>query len=260
MAEPGRTEPTPSPRAQSRGAVVAVVATVALLGVGAWLALKRSTPKPLEAPAPVAAAPASSPSLPPRSVADDDATFRRLAASLGAESALAAWLTQGHLVQRLTAAVNLVADGDSPRAVLEALAPSRPFAAATVNGRLATTPESYARYDAVVKAAAALDPVKAAGAYAELRPAFRAAFAAIGEPGASFDRTLRAALDRLLATPVPAAEPELVPRTVGYAFADPALESLSGAQKLLLRTGPANQRAFQAWLRALESALPPPGS
>jgi hypothetical protein len=45
-----------------------------------------------------------------------------------------------------------------------------------------------------------------------------------------------------------------------YAFASPALEQLSPAQKLLIRTGPANARRIQARLRAIALALGIPAS
>src|SRR5438094_562357 len=48
---------------------------------------------------------------------------------------------------------------------------------------------------------------------------------------------------------------ELTPKVSTYAFADPALEGLSPAQKHLLRMGPKNERAIQAELRALATAL-----
>ena len=50
----------------------------------------------------------------------------------------------------------------------------------------------------------------------------------------------------------------LTPKVVSFAFADPALEKLSPAQKHLLRMGPRNVRAIQHQLRAMAEALAPP--
>ena len=41
---------------------------------------------------------------------------------------------------------------------------------------------------------------------------------------------------------------------VGYAYADPRLERLTGAQKQLMRMGPANQQAIQNQLRSFAAA------
>ena len=68
----------------------------------------------------------------------------------------------------------------------------------------------------------------------------------------------------LLKTPVVEGDILVVPANVGYAYADPKLESLSHAQKQLLRMGPQNVRAVQEKLRAIAghlgmdpAALPP---
>ena len=46
-----------------------------------------------------------------------------------------------------------------------------------------------------------------------------------------------------------------MPQGVVYAYADRALESLSPAQKLLLRSGRANQAAIRAWLEAFRARI-----
>jgi hypothetical protein len=59
----------------------------------------------------------------------------------------------------------------------------------------------------------------------------------------------------------------LQPAGIGYAYADPRLETMSAAQKQLFRMGPDNVRAVQGKLREIasllsipESRLPPPGA
>ena len=46
--------------------------------------------------------------------------------------------------------------------------------------------------------------------------------------------------------------------SVNYAYSDPRLESLTPAQKQLLRMGPANVRKIQARLRGIANALAQP--
>jgi hypothetical protein len=72
-----------------------------------------------------------------------------------------------------------------------------------------------------------------------------------------FDRALERAIVVLLETPGPDASARLIraPKGLGYRFADPRMEALSGAQKQLLRAGPANVQTAQSWLRAVALAL-----
>jgi hypothetical protein len=69
---------------------------------------------------------------------------------------------------------------------------------------------------------------------------------------------LRAALTLLLETPPAAPSPALVAETLRYEFADPALEHLTDAQKLLLRMGPENGERVRRTLREIETALGSP--
>ena len=66
-----------------------------------------------------------------------------------------------------------------------------------------------------------------------------------------------------LETPIVEGDVAVVPLIQGYGYADASLESLSGAQKQLLRMGPDNVRRVQQKLRAIarelgisESSLP----
>ena len=86
----------------------------------------------------------------------------------------------------------------------------------------------------------------------------RAAEAAgeLGYAPGSFDRMLEKALVSLLATPDDAGGVAMHPRgAVGYAYADEDLESLTNAQKHLLRMGPRNARLIKDKLREIAAAL-----
>ena len=77
---------------------------------------------------------------------------------------------------------------------------------------------------------------------------------------ASMDAALEGALVKLLSTPVPDDPIEVRASGGVYAYANPQLEQLSSAQKLLIRTGPANARKIQARLREIALALGIPAS
>ena len=208
---------------------------------------------PPAAVAPPGAAADPAPPLPPVVQADD--RVRQALRGLSPLAELAAWLQAEDLARRFVAAVHAVADGESPRTSLAFLAPKTRFAAAERDGRAFAAPASHARYDLAARVVGSLDAQACAVAYRQLSPLFEAAHREIARPGTRFDDTLGRAVARLLATPVPAAEVELVMPEAVYQFADPELEALSAAQKHLLRTGPANARLIQAKLGEVAGAL-----
>ncbi len=123
---------------------------------------------------------------------------------------------------------------------------------------------SHARFDSHAAAVSALDAQGAAQLYARLEPRIEEAYREVAGKDADFDRALQRAIVELLKTPVLEGDVMVVSANVGYAYADPTLESLSHAQKQLLRMGPRNVRAVQEKLRAIAghlgmdpAALPP---
>ncbi len=214
----------------------------------------------LSPPAPIEAVP-DAPAPPP---ADGDALLRRLAAGWGTGPELSIWLAAESIVQRLAAATVMVAKGASPRTMLSFVTvpgaftvdeelskkPSTtPGAGDDVSERDFIAPAAYARYDRLTAVVTGVDPAAAASAYVQLRPYLEGAFAQIAQPGERFEGVLRAAIDRVLAVPVPKDRVEVVPKGALYLYADPALEGLLPAEKQFLRFGPTNQENIKGWLR-----------
>lgn len=115
------------------------------------------------------------------------------------------------------------------------------------------------RYRALVALAEAVPAEAGVALYARLYPLFQAAYEELGYPHGYFNDRLVAVLDHLLAAPMPAGPLQVrlvpvageVPSTrpwVRYEFADPALQSLSAGQKILVRVGPDNARRLKAVL------------
>jgi len=204
-----------------------------------------AVPEPEPAPAPEP--------LPP--LAESDAFVRERAARASSRPELAAWLAGDGLVERFVAAVDAVANGESPRAELRELAPNGPFRASERAGRYFPDPGSWARYDLPTAVFASLDPGVCAELHRQLLPLFEAAYGELGRREGAFDDVLARAFRELLGAPVRDGEIELLPKLRSYHFADPALEALSPAQKQLLRLGPGNARRVQAKLRELAPAL-----
>jgi hypothetical protein len=262
----------PPPRSSSK-ALVAGIVVVLVLGAGlGWYFLRGEKQEPAApaAPAePVAAAPAPStgedagtPTERLPSLSQSDARVRELVGPLSSLPELQKWLASAEdLVRRFTSAVGNIAEGESPRAALAFLAPQGAFQVAERDGRTVIAPESFARYDPVARVLTSLDTQATARVYRTLAPLIDEASKEISRPGQRFDQTLASAIQRLLDTPVPEGDIEVVDTPgVHYAYAAPELEQLGAAQKHLLRMGPANARAIQAKLRELRSALALPSA
>jgi len=240
-----------------------LVLVVVAAAAGWWLLRERARepaapqvtatpPAPVTEPA--AEEPVEEPPLPPL-----DASDRFVAEAvrrLSSRPELARYLATEGLVRRFAAAVDAVSRGESPRPNLPELIPGGGYRTSVAGGTLLPDPASHRRYDMLTEVFVSIDTAGAVRLYRRLRPLLDEAYRDLGYPDGDFDATLGAAIDHLLAAPVPPPAPELVPAGVqGYAYADPRLESLTAAQKHLLRTGPRNQRRIQAKLLDLRGAL-----
>lgn len=275
MRPPGSARRARSARRRRSRILGALLALALLAGAaffGRWLLEPASEPPeaadapvPPEAqpvppaPAPPAPAPAEAEPEPPAEplppLAESDAFVRAQAAGISARPELVAWLAGEGLVHRFVAAVDAVANGESPRDSLRELAPAGPFRTVQRGDRLFVAPGSGSRYDLAAAVFGSLDAQACARLHRQLLPLFEAAYAELGRSEESFDAVLARAFRELLRAPVRDGEVELVPGVRSHDFADPALEALSPAQKQLLRMGPDNARRVQAKLRELAAAL-----
>jgi hypothetical protein len=233
-----------------------------VLGVGGvvlwwWKESRGTQPVAPAAESKPAAAP-TAPAVPTLSMTEGDSLARQLAAELSKASELAQWLAEPDILRRLVAAVNLVAEGNSPRPVLSFLIPAGQFEVVRAGGAVRASPKSYARYQTVSRVLTSIDAAAAGKAYHRVKPYVDSAFAQIGRPGQSFDTVLHQAIESLTSTPIPETEPKLEEKGALYAYKDSKLEQLSAAQTQLLRMGPENARAIQAWLKKLDEAISRP--
>lgn len=255
-------EPRPSPL--KPWMIVAVIVIVGLVGWLAYVMLGRRPSAPVSVSVPAPAAPAAT--APQRALGAEpmtvdlpsldvsDAFVRKLLTALSTHPRIAAWLTTDNLVRNFTAVVVNISEGKNPAVHLQRLRPSGRF---TVIERpdLRIDPRSYQRYSSLAEAAASVDPGALASLYATLKPLIEQAYRDLGYVDAPFDRALERAIVLLVKTPALEDPVALAPRSVGYVFADPRIESLSPAQKQLLRFGPRNARTIQEALRRIGLAL-----
>jgi hypothetical protein len=261
-----RTGPEPPDEPASRRRLLIVLAGVVILAVvgGGYLyfrapdddAVRTETEQMVAPGAPATRLPAEPGEnivLPP--LAESDALVRELVARLSSHPRVAAWLTTDQLVRNFTVTVLNIAEGRTPSAHLRKIAPSGTFQVVTEGTTARIDPRSFQRYDSHAAAVSAIDARGAARLYATLKPRIDDAYTELGAPHGDFDRTLERAIAHLLKTPVLQAPVPVKPAPAGFAFADPSLESLSGAQKQLLRMGPANVRTVQEKLREVAQYL-----
>lgn len=214
-----------------------------------------ATPAEVAATEPPAQTPADAPPLPPL---DDSDTAIRTEASNLTDAALASALAgqwQGdNLLRRFVAFVANLAEGKLD-AKTSPVAPPKGRFAVSPNAPLQMTPASQARFDTLVHIITHIDPARCAASYQRHYPLLHAAYAELGEKK-TFHSVMLTAIDKLLATPEPATEPELIPADKGlYRYASPALEALPAAQKPMIRMGRENARELKKWLRQVRAAI-----
>jgi hypothetical protein len=191
--------------------------------------------------------------LPP--LAETDPIVRELVSRLSSHPRVAAWLATDQLIRNFTVVVSNIADGHSPAQHLRGLRPVGDFVVAEDGEVAFIDPRSYRRYDDYADAVGALDARGTAQLYSTLKPRIEEAARELGQPEADFDATLSKAVVHLLQTPVVEGDVRLVSKSVAYEFEDRRLQSLSAAQRQLLRMGPRNVRIIKAKLREIAPHL-----
>jgi hypothetical protein len=196
----------------------------------------------------------------------DGAVTERLAGLIGQPNVLSFLQVDG-FVRRVVATVDNLPSAHAPPRVWPVVpAPQRFHTAKANDGSETIHADNSRRYTAMVQLAEAVDTRRAAGFYKHFYPLFQQAYEELGYPGRHFNDRLVQVLDHLIATPlhsgplavhlveVKGPVPSVRP-WVRYEFTDPALASLSAGQKMLLRTGPENQRRLQAKLQAFRQQV-----
>ena len=255
------------------------LAIVGAIGIGLYLA-RTGPPAVSEMPGASKAAPAPATTPPSNiqhpidqaAVASDasplpalDASDAAVLAALGALTGegLTALLNPEHVIQRIVATVDSLPRQKIAADALPVRGASGTFAARRDAGREEIDAKNYARYDTYAAIAKAMDAQKVVAWYVHYYPLFQQAYRELGYPDGYFNDRLVAVIDHLLATPDLAQPPALTQPNVMYEYADPALESRSAGQKLLLRSGPENEAAIKSKLREIRDVLTsqptPPG-
>ena len=262
-------------RTPERSGTIAVIVIAALIGVGAAVVLwwwytsrgagaadedagqapivEEAAPEPAEESEPPTD-PAETAPEPPPDLTGSDSLVREIVGGLSRHAEWVAWLAPEELALSFVRAVGAIAYDEPPQVSLEPLRPEDGFSVVRRGQRFYPAETSYRRYDLAVDVFDSVDVAGAAAAYGRLEPLFERGHDELGYPG-EFDDTLELAVTKLLATPMPESPPELRLRVISFEYVDPVLESLSPAQKLLLRLGPENGERVRSKVRELYAAL-----
>lgn len=186
--------------------------------------------------------------------ASDDAV-RGLATELSSNPVFGQWLKSKDLLRRFAAAVDNIANGQSPRVQFDFFVPSVEFKVVTRGGRLFLDPAGYDRYNPIADVFDSMSVSGCARSYAGVKPLLEQAYRELGYPKGDFHQTLLRAIIEILKTPI-VDDPIVVEKGITtYLMVDPKLEDLSVAQKHLLRMGPENLQLIQVKLREVAMAL-----
>jgi hypothetical protein len=123
------------------------------------------------------------------------------------------------------------------------------------DGSYTLNPHNEQRYVPMVMLARAAGAGNVAKLYLRYYPLFDQAYRELGYPNRHFNDRLIQVIDHLLATPDTEDVIELVQPKVFYQFADPALESRSAGQKMLIRMGPVNRAHVKEWLKSFRAEI-----
>ena len=111
------------------------------------------------------------------------------------------------------------------------------------------SPKNYLRYTLFVQVISALDSDSAVALYRHYYPLLNRAHQELGLSKDNFHSVLIRAIDKVLAAPDGSGDLILIRPKVYFEFADPVLEKLPDAHKLMLRMGPDNAAKVKASLK-----------
>lgn len=235
-------------------------------------AVRPPAPVPVEVPEPVVTPFVEEPAIEPKPVMvieepppepdplpglnDSDRFVQAELGELDNANAVLRQLASAQIIRKFVVLVDGMSRGDIPDRDLPVTALQTEM---TVNEQgenlFLLDPVSYNRFNLLVNTFAAIDSATIAEKLDEWDPLFESAYAELGYPDRTFDMALNQAIRNVLQARVPAGDILLTRPSVHYHFADPALESLTDLEKLLIRMGPENAATVQRKVRDISNRL-----
>jgi len=199
--------------------------------------------------------PAEESTQPLPAIAESDSTLHDALATLIPGATLDQLLYPDRIVTRIVATVD-----NLPRPALSMdVRPLKPvpgsLAVVGAEGAKQIGVDNGPRYAPYVRALTSIDSRKLVALYVHFYPLFQQAYRDLGYPNGYFNDRLVEAIDNALAAPAPEGPVTLTQPKVLYEYADPALQSLSAGQKIMIRMGPENAAKVRAKLREIRALV-----
>lgn len=121
--------------------------------------------------------------------------------------------------------------------------------------KVVVDPTSFKRYDKYVELFTTIEDEQLISLINDFKPLIEEAYDEIGLSDVVFEERLKLAFEQLIDTPEVPMNTPLVSQSVTYQYAQAEYESLSDAQKQLLRMGPENSAKLKSKLKRLISKL-----
>jgi hypothetical protein len=191
--------------------------------------------------------------LPPLEESDDE--VRQSAVSLAGQPPVETYLVPSGIARKIVVTVdNLPRDRVAMRLRAVQDLPGR-FAASGSEDAPVLDDANFVRYRAFAAIVESLDTEQVIALYRRLYPLFQEAYRDLGYPEKTFHSRVIECIDDILEAPEVRAGTPLVRPKVLYEYADPALESRSAGQKMLMRMGPDNAGRIKAKLSEIRREL-----
>ena len=186
---------------------------------------------------------------------NSDEILQNLLTNLFGPQALTKLFNPNHLVRNFVVTVDNLPRENVNRELSPFRSADRTMLTAESGGTTVIASANYARYDAWIAAAEAIDTKKLVTLYVRFYPWLQQEYRTIGYPNGAFNDRVVQVIDDLIAAPDIQGPLAVTQSKVLYEFADPDLESLSAGRKILLRMGPENAARLKTKLRDIRRVL-----
>jgi hypothetical protein len=201
------------------------------------------------------AAPASASTAPLPALDASDASVADALLALAGGKAREGLLYRDQVIRRIVATVDALPRQSVGTNILPVKTPGGAFAVEQADGGITLSPRNAERYAPYMSVLENVDPKALVAWYVHHYPLFQQAYRDLGYPKGYFNDRLVAAIDDMLAAPVPDAPVKLVQPKVFYRYADADLEARSAGQKMLMRLGADDEGRVKARLREIRALL-----
>ncbi|MEI7037739.1 DUF3014 domain-containing protein [Fulvimonas yonginensis] len=164
-------------------------------------------------------------------------------------------LYRDQIIRRIVATVDALPRQSVASNLMPVKPPKGSFVVEPAEGGFVLSPRNAERYAPYMRVLEGADPQTLVAWYVGHYPLFQQAYRDLGYPHGYFNDRLVAAIDDMLAAPDLQTPASLVQPKVFFRYADPALESRSAGQKMMMRLGPADEAKAKAKLRAIRARL-----